>query len=574
MLQRLNEFAEGGRFELPPTLYSSRPIRYLIDLDSEGRLLTQVPIDTRELGNQVGPRGLRMMAPSLSRSKGIRPLLLSDNAEYTLGIRHAGSRSERVSEMHSAYTALVERCAAETGLDSVRLVSRFFDNGGVRSLILEDDFEVKDSITFRVDGKLPIESECVQRFWSNESSASRSRRLQCLVCGGTKPVLDRLPKKINGLPGAFSPGRSMVSANATAAESYGLKKSQVAPTCVDCAERFTEALNYLLSDESACLLLGSVKVVFWTRSPTRFNWARILASPDDKESQKQLAALCSDDSQSELEDNSLYFAALSANGGRAVLHAWEETSLYEVEGNLRDWFSYQSTVSPEGNGPMPLGIHALAGATVRELRDTSPDTAVSLVRLALAGTPLPRYQLYRAIHRNRTEHRVTRPRVALIRAALSSTGSYSQLVQEVSELDLNVRDSAYLSGRLLSLLEDAQLELAGNNGIGSLNRYLGNATSSPAAVLGNMLRIYLPHLMRFGNDERSRLGDIYSQVVETLLSLPKIPDRLDLEGQGIFALGYYHQRAHLRRYWREQGRSAGQSSSVRSSVESNGRLGK
>ena len=473
--------------------------------------------------------------------------------------------------MHSAYTAVTERCAAETGMASVRAVSRFFDNGGARSLVIGDDFEVKDSITFRVNGKLPINSKPVQRFWSNNFSACQYRILQCLVCGGTKPVLDRLPKKIRGLPGAFSPSRSIVSANITSAESYGLKNSQVAPTCVDCAERFTEALNHLLSDESACLLFGTVKVVFWTRSPTPFNWARILASPGDEESQEQLAALWSSDPPSELEDSSLYFAVLSANGGRAVLHDWQETSLDEVGENLRSWFTYQSTVSPENNRPSPLGIHALAGATVRELRDTTPDTAVSLVRLALAGTPLPRYQLYRATSRNRIEHRVTRPRAALIRAVLSTTGGYSQLIREVSELDPEFGDPAYLAGRLLSLLEDAQLEVMGGNGIGSLNRYLGNATSSPATVLHHMLHRYLPHLMRLGNDERSRLGDIRSHIMETLAVLSRIPDRLDLEGQGVFALGYYHQRACLRSKWRERSHSDGQSSSDKSTGESNGR---
>ena len=51
LLQRLKEFAESERFVLPPRLYSRRPIRYLIDLDSNGRLLSDFPIDTSDPGD-------------------------------------------------------------------------------------------------------------------------------------------------------------------------------------------------------------------------------------------------------------------------------------------------------------------------------------------------------------------------------------------------------------------------------------------------------------------------------------------------------------------------------------------
>ncbi len=47
LLQRLKEYADQ-RMSLAPRLYTEAPVRYVIDLDAQGRLLNPEPIDTAD----------------------------------------------------------------------------------------------------------------------------------------------------------------------------------------------------------------------------------------------------------------------------------------------------------------------------------------------------------------------------------------------------------------------------------------------------------------------------------------------------------------------------------------------
>ena len=560
LLQRLRDFAEDGRFEVPPTLYSLRPIRYLIDLDSAGRLLSPTPVDTSDPGSRATRRGTQRMAPYLGRANTIRPLLLADNAEYTLGVMRERSRPERVRGMHSAYVELVEQCAAATGLPSVSAVSTFLSSGSASDLALGDDFDASATITFRVDGEVPIESPAVQRFWADAAAGSEARVLQCMVCRETKPVLDRLQKKVKGVPGGQMAGTSIISANTNVFESYGLKNSQIAPTCADCGEKFTEAVNHLLSDEQSHVRFPSAKVIFWTRKQTQFSWGQMLNSPDEADVQAQIKTLWSGGRRSDLDGNAFYGAVLSASGGRTVLRDWIDTTVGEVKEKLVNWFSAQSIVTGRAEPPRPLGIYALAGATVREMRDIPATVPRSLVRCALMGTPLPIDLLYQGVRRNRAEQRVTRPRAALIKLVLTTNNRESYREGYMVELEQQNRNPAYLCGRLLYVLEDAQRAAITSINSTIVDRYFGTASTAPASVFSRLLRGAQPHLSKLQRDNRGAYSAIQRRMTEILEGLPEFPRTLTLEEQGLFALGYYHQRARQYREIEERRQAAGNTS--------------
>ena len=56
LLQRLKDYA-NERLDLPPTLYVETPVRYIIDLDLQGRLLSPRPIDTANAASRTERRG-------------------------------------------------------------------------------------------------------------------------------------------------------------------------------------------------------------------------------------------------------------------------------------------------------------------------------------------------------------------------------------------------------------------------------------------------------------------------------------------------------------------------------------
>ena len=109
--------------KLPPTLYSEAPVRYLIELDGDGRLLTPQPIDTSDPASRRTRRGTPRLVPQIQRASGIKPFLLVDKADYVLSyvgtVANSSSdeqrqkRERRVAACHDAYLDLVERCASD-----------------------------------------------------------------------------------------------------------------------------------------------------------------------------------------------------------------------------------------------------------------------------------------------------------------------------------------------------------------------------------------------------------------------------------------------------------------------------
>ncbi|MER3485131.1 MAG: type I-C CRISPR-associated protein Cas8c/Csd1, partial [Chloroflexota bacterium] len=244
LLQRLKEYAEA-RLQLPPRLYTEVPVRYIIELDSSGRLLAPAPVDTADRASPQTRRGTRRYAPSVQRASRIKPLLLADNAEYTLGLAREQSNPQRVQECHRAYLELLHQCARETGEPAVQAVLHFLQNSPLSRLELPEDFDRGAFITFRVGDSFVVDLPAVQAFWAqwNDPAAAGAPKMQCLVCGQERPVLRRLQEKVKGVPGGQSSGTALISANAPAFESYGLSESLIAPTCAECGEKFTKAIN-------------------------------------------------------------------------------------------------------------------------------------------------------------------------------------------------------------------------------------------------------------------------------------------------------------------------------------------
>ena len=197
-----------------------------------------------------------------------------------------------------------------------------------------------------------------------------------------------------------------------------------------------------------------------------------------------------------------------------------------------------------GEAPAPVGLYALAAATVRDAnKDLSPLTPRALLRPALVGTPLPPNLLSQVVRRNSAEQDVTRPRAALIRAVLRSHGRIAK-EDGMIQLDETSLDPAYRCGRLLAVLESAQYAALGITAV--TDRFYGAASSAPASVFGRLLRGAHPHLTKLERDRPGAYHALQRRLEDVLAGLDGFPKTLDMEAQGLFALGYYHQRAHDR----------------------------
>lgn len=548
LLQQLSEYTE--RLTLPPTLYSEAPVRYIVELYTRRPDVARLT-DTADPSEPRSKRGKRFLVPQIVRAVGIQPLLFTDKADYTFGIVKEGGKPERVARCHSAYLDLVRQCVITTDDPIAAVVLAFLSDNPLTKLELPADFDPTAMITFRVNGELVIERPAVQTFWANVHDPERGegevRRMQCLVCGQVRPVLARFQGKIKGIPGGQSVGTSLISANSNAFESYGLENSLIAPTCAACGERLTKGLNALIAEPRTHLLVGNALFVFWTRDPqSDFDVRELLDTPKPETIRAVLGSAYGKTPPAPVDESAFYALSLSGNSGRAVVRDWMDTTVGNVKVNLAHWFKAQSIVTTYGEPPAPIGLFPLAAATVRDARKDLPVTTPRLLlRSALLGTPLPPDLLIQAVRRCRADQDVTRTQAALIKLVLNPRAILEEN-DRMRELDLSQTDPAYLCGRLLATLEAIQTRAIPNINTTLRDRYYGAASATPANIFPLLMRGAQAHLSKLERDNRGAYNNLQSRIEEIVTPLQQFPAILTLQQQGLFALGYYHQRAHSR----------------------------
>lgn len=110
-------------------------------------------------------------------------------------------------------------------------------------------------------------------------------------------------------------------------------------------------------------------------------------------------------------------------------------------------------------------------------------------------------------------------------------------------LDPERTEPGYLIGRLFAVLEKAQNDAHG----GKLNKtirdnFYSSASATPRSVFPRLLRTYQHHLAKLGIGHKI----FFEKKVQTIVApLADWPAHLDMTGQGLFAIGYYHQTRDL-----------------------------
>lgn len=549
LLEKLVEYYDRSSEDRLPTAYERLPVKWLIDLDKNGNLRGFIPTTGSE--GRKRDRGKIFSVPALVRTSGISAKLLADRTDYVLGVTAPDAspkQRQRVAQAHEAFVALVEECSRATGVQEVEAVRRFLAGLNLDALDLPEEMQPGDNVTFLVNDVRPIDIPAVQDFWARYR-ASSEQAVQCLVCGKLKPPVSRQPVKIKGIPGGQPAGMTLVSANENAFESYGLKASLVSPMCAECAEKHAHALNKLLADASTHLTIGGATYVFWTRNVESFSVVSILAEPDSAYVKSLLESIYRQREPLDVDTEEFYMVSLGSSGARVTVRDWLVTTLGQVKRNIGAYFNLQRIVGGRGEeGDPPIGLYALASSLVRESKDVDPRATSALVRLALAGEPLPPWILAQAVRRCCSEQGVIRSRAAIIKMVLCSRCQWEE-VKKMERLNPNSSDNpAYTCGRLLAVLEHVQREALGRNVKSTIvDRYYGMASSAPATVFGRLLRGAQSHLAKMRKDKRSSY-EFYQRQIEQVLEClgDRFPAVLNLEQQGYFALGYYHQRAALR----------------------------
>ncbi|HTS58740.1 MAG TPA: type I-C CRISPR-associated protein Cas8c/Csd1 [Terriglobales bacterium] len=546
LLQKLCEYSH--RLKIPPPMYNKAKVRWILDLDLGGNLLdfTSSSSDSRPMKD----RGMQFYTPHVGRSSGVVPRLLADNGEYVLGIGRPKSKPARVAKCHREFVKLVRACAESTGEAIVTAVLHFFENCGEQKVVLPEAFDAADIVTFRVEGLLPVDLDSVRSFWASTNAGpspkgmlekSASALAQCLICGCPRQAVKRLAFRIKRIPGGQSSGTALISAGVSAFESYGREASLNAPTCRECGERFSKALNSLIECPTTHITIDPLIFVIWTHEEGCLDVVSVFEHPESDMVKALTIGGCS--SGVELDASPLYAAALSANGARAVVREWANTTLGDAKSNLCRYFLLQKIVEPDGHEGKPLSLFALSTCILSQARRRlPPGVPQAVVSVALKGGAIPKGLLFEAVNRNRVERSVTRARAALVKMVLLSH-SQSNSEGQMEQLDTKEHSPGYLCGRLMAVLENIQHAALPGVKATVRERFFGVASVSPRSVFPQLVRGAGPHLAKLRKERRGTFEALQRRIEEVMAPLPTFPKSLSLEEQGLFSLGYYHQRA-------------------------------
>ncbi|AFY70024.1 CRISPR-associated protein, Csd1 family [Thalassoporum mexicanum PCC 7367] len=557
ILSQLYEYSQR-QMELPPAMYKGTKVRWVISLSTEGEFRDFIP---RGGNSKADKRGTEMTAPHILRTVGVKPKLLADTGEYVLGIARPNSKPQRVKDCHQQFKDLVQQCANSTEEPTIRAIVKFLDtwNPETDRGKLPKDFDPADVITFEVGDTLPADEKAelhrIEEFWADYTLGDSDKSMPimtCLITGERKPVVSTLPLLIKGLVGGQPSGTAMVSANAKPFTSYGLKSSLTSPISRDAAEGFAKALNHLIASPNFRLRIGSTTYVFWTRDQEDdFDALSYLDDPDPEKVKSLLSSPFTGQQSFSVDENQFYCLTLTANNARAVVRDWLETTVPEVKRNLCNWFEAQRIVAPDGEEFKSWGVYKLAASAYRDpAKEMLPAVPNALVKFALSGDRLPHDLLARVLRRNRAEQKVTYARVALIKLILTSQNKFARTEMETlnpnPDFPAIADHTAYHCGRLLAELEAIQRTALGKINATLTDRYYGAVSSTPASAFPPLLsgakRAHLPKLRKNRPGAYQALEKRLEEIMSHLSELG-FPKTLTLQQQGLFAIGYYHQKA-------------------------------
>ena len=564
--------SDGG---VAPEGFENKEIRFIIVIDKQGKFIQLE--DTRELKNKKKIARTFLVPKGLGRS-GRKSYevsnLLWDHSGYVLGYSEDKDQ-ERVDKQHASFTANVNELKQVLPDDAgVAAVAAFLASAEEKSKVMQaanwaECAKVKGcNLSFRLVDEavdLVCQSKAVQdhllksgqEYVDMEKSKDKFYGT-CLVTG-KKTKIANLHTDIKGIN--KTPKSPFVSANLEAFKSYGKGNNKdnglMYPIGEQAMFEYTTALNTLLASKNR-FRIGDVTAICWSAKPTPLE--EHLASlingggkdnPDAHiDAVKSLYKSLYNGKYTEPDGKEkFYLLGLSPNSARIVVRFWYETTVAALSESIAAWYDDLQMVRGE-NSPYPeymplprlLGNLALDG----KMENLPSDLIAQITDAALNNRVLPVSLLQAALRRNKAEQKITYGRASLLKAYINRAiraGRLKNMKELTMSLDRNRQDIGYVLGRLFAVLEKTQAEA--NPGLNATiaDRYFGSASSTPIAVFGTLMRL-LPHHLNKPEFE-GRAVQLQWEIRQILEHCQRFPNHLNLEQQGLFAIGYYHETQFL-----------------------------
>ena len=556
ILQALNQYYErlkdDPQTDIPLLGFGNQKIHFALVLDEKGNLV-QIRDIRDKVKNKPIPVSLTVPMIGKKRSVDIEPNFMWDNTGYVLG-RDAKGKEERSLKCFGVFRALHHDVGDAIQDRGLAAVLRFLDSWQPEDAPALDHWEemAGANLIFQLDGERMYihDHPAVKEAWRRYCAEEEPEVIATCLVTGEETSIARLHPPIKGVKGkGVQPsGASIVSCNLDAFLSYEKKQNFNAPVGERAAFAYTTALNHLLRFESRQKIrIGDATTVFWTEraSPIEGFMGVILNPRDDAADLADvrlfLEAARDGKQLPGIDDLDLQFfiLGLSPNASRLSVRFWHASTVGDISSRIGQHFRDLDIVRSERDKEFPGMWQLLKETAVQGKPENIPPLlAGALMRSILTGTAYPQSLLSVLIGRIRADQTINYMRTAMIKACLSRKYRIHNITKEVSmSLDRESTNIAYRLGRLFAVLEKAQKDAIPGANTTIKDRYYGSASATPSVVFPQLLRLAQHHL------QKAEYGGWTDKVIEEIMQgIEKFPAHLSLDDQGMFAIGYYHQR--------------------------------
>ncbi len=574
--------AKSGRLEEKG--FTNQEVSYMIFLDPDGSVadivdyVDEVPVQTKK-GTTTKKLKRKIRVPVHPVSTSVKAYPLDYRSEYIFG--YEKSKKDGSFFFHKEKRdACVEKnleFISEIDTPVVNAYRNFLLNWEAPETIENTIYKsvVGSACCFALNGhpelQLQNDSELINKYRENmtDTVADDAEIGTCAITGEEEQPIARLHNKIRGIKNGQSSGTTIVCFNNPSDESYGKSQSVNSSISVAAAEKYAEALNYLLRENAHHTFIDDLTMVYWADTDNSatdssacdlFSYFCLSAKSDRADTDNRLSAfmaklstgtISSDDLSAEGIDPSVnfYVVGFTPNSSRVSMKFMYRNSVGKFIANIAAhqhdlWHSGLDKDRQLTVWTLIDSLYAPPKPNSKPAKRTAPyPLYAAFMDSILNGKRYPQSLLGTVVMRCKTDRSISDTRIALIKACLNRNARFMKKKEVISmALDTENNSQAYVCGRIFALLEYAQEKAS----TGKLNRtikdsYFTSACSKPSSVFPRLLQLAQHHLEKADNG--GYINKLISEAIDKIDG--KFPSTLSLDEQGEFIIGYYHQNKSI-----------------------------
>lgn len=544
---------------LPRKGMELKEIGFLIVIDNEGHFLR---FEDRRIDKKQAQKFL--VKKHVGRTSALAANCLYDNSGYVFGY----SDKEDVMAQYRTFKDKVKTIyESHPNNSDIIAVHKFYQQeqsvvlGQMQSDPLWPDIEKNlnkkySTFSFLIQGDTKIVAE-KEELIDFETEGKTGNQQVCIVSGKKGAIVETTTATM--IPGSQATAKLVAFQVSSGYDSYGKSKGGNAPISEEAEFAYTTALNHLLESNSRNkFMIGSRTFLFWASKDDEagqkaedsfFSLFGFVEQKDDpnkniEQVRKVFEAIYKGTLKTTSEDN-FYILGLAPNAARIAVTYWAEIPLRQFAETICKHFDDMEVADTRLEKKPFMSLRNMISTVTLggKVSDATPNLADAVVKSIFEGLPYPQTLFASCIRRIRAEsgekdkNAVHITRAAIIKAYLNRI-SNNQRIKVM--LDKDNTNQGYLCGRLFAVLDKIQEEA--NNQHSIRERYMNSASSTPAAVFSTILNISNHHIENLKNEGRKIYFEKLKQEIISKIDADGFKAQLDLQDQGRFFIGYYHQR--------------------------------